>query len=64
MVPSHAWKRKIHVGEKRIFFDHDYATEVVQKRKAYGAIKKILKGEQIRLQTPLESRPTTAQRTW
>jgi archaellum component FlaC len=51
MVLSHAWKRKIHVGGKRIFFDHDYATEVVQKRKAY--IKKILKEEQIRFQTPL-----------
>ena len=53
MVLSHAWKRTIHVGEKRIFFDHDYATEVVQKRKAYGAIKKILKEEKIRFQTPL-----------
>ena len=53
MVLSHAWKRKIYMGEKRIFFDHDYATEVVQKRKAYGAIKKILKEEQIRFQTPL-----------
>ena len=53
MVLSHAWKRKIHVGGKRIFFDHDYATEVVQKRKAYGPIKKILKEEQIRFQTPL-----------
>lgn len=53
MVLSHAWKKKIHVGEKRIFFDHDYATEVVQKRKEYGAIKKVLKEEQIRFQTPL-----------
>ena len=53
IVLSHAWKRKIHVGGKRIFFDHDYATEVVQKRKAYRPIKKILKEEQICFQTPL-----------
>ena len=39
--------------EEDFFFDHDYATEVVQKRKAYGPIKKILKEEQIRFQTPL-----------
>ena len=53
MVLSHAWKRKIHVGEKRIFFYLDYATEVVRKRKEYRAIKKMLKEERIRFQSLL-----------
>ncbi|KAJ4935243.1 hypothetical protein JOQ06_016779 [Pogonophryne albipinna] len=38
---------------RRIFFDHDYATAVVQKRKSYLGIKKVLKDKGIRFQTPL-----------
>ena len=53
MVLSRAWKKKVQVGEKRIFFDHDYATEVAQKRREYMAVKKILKEKGIRFQTPL-----------
>lgn len=53
LVLSQAWRKKIHLGEKRIFFDHDYATAVVQKRREYIAIKKILTAKRIRFQTPL-----------
>ncbi|KAM9358436.1 uncharacterized protein ABDE67_003935 [Symphorus nematophorus] len=48
-----AWKKKIHLNNKQIFFDHDYAYEVMVKRRAYGGIKKALKEKGIRFQTPL-----------
>lgn len=54
MILKTAWKKKIgKVGNKQIFFDHDYPAEVVQKRRSYVAIKKVLKGKKIRFQTPL-----------
>ncbi|CAL9707344.1 unnamed protein product [Knipowitschia caucasica] len=48
-----AWKKQMFVQNKRVFFDHDYATDVQQRRKEYTPIKKILKENQIRFQTPL-----------
>lgn len=48
-----AWQKKIQVGGKQVFFDHDYPTEIVQKRKTYVGIKKVLKEKGIRFQTPL-----------
>ncbi|XP_074476983.1 uncharacterized protein LOC141758997 [Sebastes fasciatus] len=53
MILRKAWQKKIHVGGKQLFFDHDYPTEIVQKRKAYAGIKKVLKEKGIRFQTPL-----------
>ena len=53
MILKTAWKKKIQVGNKQIFFDHDYPAEVVQKRRSYVGIKKVLKEKQIRFQTPL-----------
>ncbi|KAK1890959.1 LINE-1 retrotransposable element ORF1 protein [Dissostichus eleginoides] len=53
VILKKAWQKKISVGGKRIFFDHDYATAVVQKRKSYLGIKKVLKDKGIRFQTPL-----------
>lgn len=38
---------------KQVFFDHDYPNEIVQKRKTYMGIKKVLKEKGIRFQTPL-----------
>ena len=35
-----AWKKKIHLNNKPIFFDHYYAYEVMEKRRAYGELKK------------------------
>lgn len=47
-----AWKKKMHLNNKPFFFDHDYAHEVMEKRRAYGGIKKVLKEKDIRFQTP------------
>lgn len=53
MILKKAWQKRIKIDGKPIFFDHDYANEVVQKRKAYAEIKKVLKEKGIRFQTPL-----------
>lgn len=53
MILKKAWKTKILMGNKQIYFDHDYPAEVVQKRKTYNGIKKVLKENGIRFQTPL-----------
>ncbi|KAK7906812.1 hypothetical protein WMY93_015424 [Mugilogobius chulae] len=47
-----AWNKKIMLDNKQIYFDHDYAYEVIEKRKSYGDIKKALKAKGIRFQTP------------
>lgn len=52
MVLREAWKKKIKVGSRFIYFDHDYPAEIVKRRKEYAAIKKILKEKGIRFQTP------------
>lgn len=53
MVLQKVWQKKgIQVGDKKIQFDHDYPTEIVQKRKTYLNIKKTLKEKGIRFQTP------------
>ncbi|XP_032405222.1 uncharacterized protein PF11_0207-like [Xiphophorus hellerii] len=52
-ILTKAWKKKIQVEGKRIFFDHDYPTEVIEKRKSYSKIKKALKDRKIRFQTPM-----------
>uniref|UniRef100_A0A1A8MV57 Reverse transcriptase domain-containing protein n=1 Tax=Nothobranchius pienaari TaxID=704102 RepID=A0A1A8MV57_9TELE len=47
------WKKgRIQEGTAVIRFDHDYAPEVVKRRKEYLAIKKTLKEKGIRFQTP------------
>ncbi len=53
MLLKKAWQKRIKIDDKPIFFDHDYANEVVQKRKAYADIKKVLKERGIKFQTPL-----------
>lgn len=52
-ILAKAWKEKIQVEGRQIFFDHDYPTEVMKKRKSYSEIKKLLKDKKIRFQTPL-----------
>lgn len=47
-----AWKKQVHVQSSRVFFDHDYAADILQKRKEYIPIKKVLKENHIRFQTP------------
>ncbi|CAG5895804.1 unnamed protein product [Menidia menidia] len=47
------WKKgKIQVGSSIIHFDHDYAPEIVKKRREYNVIKKALKAKGVRFQTP------------
>lgn len=46
------WSKKITMGNKTLSFDHDYATEIVQKRKEYITAKRALKEKGIRFQTP------------
>lgn len=53
-VLKKAWGKKKTIEGRRLSFDHDYATEVVQKRKAYTGIKRLLKEKGIRFQTPLD----------
>uniref|UniRef100_A0A087Y5X8 L1 transposable element RRM domain-containing protein n=1 Tax=Poecilia formosa TaxID=48698 RepID=A0A087Y5X8_POEFO len=48
-ILTKAWKNK----GKRIFFDHDYPTEVIEKRKSYSETKKALKDRKIRFQMPM-----------
>ena len=52
MVLQKAWQTKFEIDRQRIYFDNDYATDIVKKRKAYGPIKTILKEKGIRFQTP------------
>ncbi|KAK1887182.1 LINE-1 type transposase domain containing protein 1 [Dissostichus eleginoides] len=54
MVLKRAWEKKtVKLGDNRIYFDHDYTARILLQRKAYVGVKKILKGEGIRFQTPL-----------
>lgn len=47
-----AWgKKEVHSQGKRIFFEQDYPTEIVMKRKAYFTVRKALKGKELRFQT-------------
>ncbi|KAJ8272211.1 hypothetical protein COCON_G00110700 [Conger conger] len=47
------WKKQPSFQTKRVYFDHDYAADVQNKRKEYIPIKKKLKERGIRFQTPL-----------
>ena len=53
LVLKTAWQKRVKLGNSPLFFDNDYAAEVVQKRRAYMEIKKTLKAKGIRFQTPL-----------
>ncbi|KAK7910356.1 hypothetical protein WMY93_015040 [Mugilogobius chulae] len=52
MILKKAWAKKIQVEDKPIQFDHDYPAEIVQHRRSYAGIKKVLKENGIRFQTP------------
>lgn len=56
LVLPEAWKRgKILLKDRPIYFDQDYAAEIVKKRKEYNGIKKALRERGIRFQTPYTS---------
>lgn len=52
-IISAAWKKPITVNGNRVFFDHDYATAVMEKRREYLPIKKVLKEKGIKFRTPM-----------
>ena len=52
LVLRKAWQQKIEINSKRLYFDNDYAADIMERRKAYGLIKAALKGKGIRYQTP------------
>lgn len=52
-ILTKAWKEKIIVEGRQIFFDHDYPTKVLIKRKSYSEIRKTLKDKKIHFQTTL-----------
>ena len=52
-IISAAWKKTIMVDGNRVFFDHDYATAVMEKRREYLPIKKVLKEKGIKFRTPM-----------
>lgn len=52
MILKKVWQKKVKVGEKIIWFDHDYPPEIVQKRRSYQGIKTALREKSIRFQTP------------
>lgn len=52
LVLHAAWKKNnIQCDGKRVFFEQDYPTEIVMKRKAYSNIRKALKEQGLRFQT-------------
>lgn len=52
-----AWQKRGFVfKEKRVNIDHDYAPEVLKKRKDYAEAKRVLKEKKIRFQTPFPAR--------
>ncbi|KAI4806957.1 hypothetical protein KUCAC02_017747 [Chaenocephalus aceratus] len=60
-----AWqKRGFQHLERRVNLDHDYAPDVLRKRKAYAEAKTVLRVRKIRFQTPFQAskRPGTRDR--
>lgn len=56
LILREAWRKgRIELSGRVIYFDHDYATEIVQKRKEYQVIKRALKESGVRFQTPYTS---------
>lgn len=47
-----AWQTKIEIDGKKVTFDHDYPAEVAAKRRDYAGLKRVLKEEGIRFQSP------------
>lgn len=52
MIMQKAWRQKITIGEKSLYFDNDHTVTILQQRKAYTNIKKALKDKGIRFQMP------------
>lgn len=53
-ILKRAWAGKVVYEGQHILLDNDYATEVAQKRREYGSIKRALKEKGVRFPTPLD----------
>lgn len=52
MVLRSVWKKRVLCFEgKRVFFEQDYPTEILKKRRAYADIRKMLKENGLHFQT-------------
>ncbi|GAA6235639.1 uncharacterized protein LOC106533463 [Lates japonicus] len=52
-----AWqKRGFEYEGRKVFLDHDYAPDVLKKRKEYTEAKKVLREKKIRFQTPFPAK--------
>ena len=49
-------KRGFEYEGRKVFLDHDYALDVLQKRKEYTVAKKVLREKKIRFQTPFPAK--------
>uniref|UniRef100_A0A3B5AS13 L1 transposable element RRM domain-containing protein n=1 Tax=Stegastes partitus TaxID=144197 RepID=A0A3B5AS13_9TELE len=50
-----AWIKEVKVDGQRVTVDQDYAAEVVAKRRKYAGLKRILKENGIRFQSPMDT---------
>ena len=57
-IIAEAWTkgRKVMYGGKRLYFDHDYPAETLEKRKKYAPIRKCLSENKIKFSTPLPAK--------
>lgn len=56
LILSSAWKKKeVFYKGTRVYFDHNYPTEIVKKRREYAGIRRVLKDKGVRFQTPPRS---------
>lgn len=52
-----AWRKKgFDYREKKVYIDHDYAPDVLKKRREYSEAKKVLKENKLRFQTPFPAK--------
>lgn len=52
-----AWQRRgFEYEARKVFFDHDYAPDVLKKRKEYTEAKKVLREKKIHFQTPFPAK--------
>lgn len=56
-IIKRAWEKKgfLYKGQ-RVYVDHDYAPEVMKKRKEYAEAKRVLRERKIRFQTPFPAK--------
>lgn len=52
-----AWgKKRVLLNERPVYFDHDYPSAVLQKRRDYNEAKRVLSKKNIRFQTPFPAK--------